>query len=190
MALFNSKVIALTGAASGISLATAQLLASRGAKLSLADIQGQELEKIKSDIISESPNAEVLVFSVDVRDYSQVENWIKKTKAHFGRLDGAANLAGVMTKAVGTASIENQDLDDWKFLLDVNLTGVIHCLKAQLQVLDDGGSIVNAASIAALQGRKNNGAYAATKHGVLGLTRSAAKEVGTPRGIRVNCICP
>jgi NAD(P)-dependent dehydrogenase (short-subunit alcohol dehydrogenase family) len=186
---FKGKVIALTGAASGMGLATAKLLADRGAKLSLADVQAHNLEKARSEIVASNPTAEILIFPVDVRDYPQVENWIKETKSHFGQLDGAANLAGVMSKSGGKSQLENQDLDEWKFLIDVNLTGIVHCLKAQLSVLSDGGSIVNAASIAALQGRANNGAYSASKHGVLGLTRSAAKEVGS-RGIRVTAFCP
>lgn len=74
-------------------------------------------------------------------------------------------------------------------VVNVNLKGVMLCLKSQLKVISDGGSIVNAASIAGLQGRPNNAAYSASKHGVIGLTRSAAKEVGN-RGIRVNCIAP
>jgi NAD(P)-dependent dehydrogenase (short-subunit alcohol dehydrogenase family) len=186
---FEDKVIALTGAASGMGLATAILLAERGAKLSLADVQAEALQKAKADIISKYPTAQVLAVVVDVRDFSQVENWIKETKRHYGQLHGAANLAGVISKSINTGELEHQDLDEWKFLIDVNLTGIMHCLKAELSALADGGSIVNAASIASLQGRAKNGAYAASKHGVLGLTRSAAKEVGV-RGIRVTCFCP
>ena len=85
--------------------------------------------------------------------------------------------------------IAEQDISEWDFIMDVNLKGVMLCLKSQLKVISEGGAIVNAASIAGLQGRPNNAAYAASKHGVIGLTRSAAKEVGT-RGVRVNCVCP
>lgn len=83
----------------------------------------------------------------------------------------------------------DQDLKEWDFVLQVNLTGVLHCLKAQLKVMSDHGAVVNASSIAGLQGREKNSSYSASKHGVLGLTRSAAKEVGV-RGVRVNAICP
>lgn len=109
--------------------------------------------------------------------------------SQFGHLDGAANLAGVIPQSIGVGYLIDQDLKEWDFVLSVNLTGVLHCLKAQLKVMSDHGAVVNASSIAGLQGREKNSSYSASKHGVLGLTRSAAKEVGV-RGVRVNAICP
>jgi NAD(P)-dependent dehydrogenase (short-subunit alcohol dehydrogenase family) len=185
---FTNSVIAITGAASGIGLATAHLLASRGANLSLADVQKEALEKVKAEIKGKY-NVKVLVFPIDVRKYDQVEDWIAQTVKQLGGLDGAANLAGVIPKSIGIKPLAEQDFDEWEFVIGVNLTGVMHCLKAQLSVIKDNGSVVCASSIAGLTGRDRNGSYAASKHGVLGLTRSAAKEVGT-RGIRVNSICP
>ncbi|CCF42240.1 3-oxoacyl-[acyl-carrier-protein] reductase [Colletotrichum higginsianum] len=186
---FRDKVIAVTGAASGIGLATAHLLASRGAKLSLADINAEGLREAQSDIQARHTEAEVITSAVDVTDYDQVEKWTANTIEHFGRLDGAANLAGVIPKSVGKKGLADQDLDEWEFVMGVNLKGVMHCLKAQLSMIQDNGSIVNASSIAGLQGRPNNGAYTASKHAILGLTRTAAKEVGC-RSIRVNAVCP
>jgi NAD(P)-dependent dehydrogenase (short-subunit alcohol dehydrogenase family) len=187
---FSGKVIAITGAASGIGLATAHLLASRGAKLSLADLQEEALKNAQSEIQTKIPGTEILIFALDVRNYSQVESWVKETVNKFGKLDGAANLAGVIPPSIGVGELVNQDLKEWDFVLNVNLTGVMHCLKAQLAVIGNHGAIVNASSIAGLTGREKNSSYAASKHGVLGLTRSAAKEVGPEKGIRVNGICP
>lgn len=186
---FAGKVIAITGAASGLGLATAHLLASRGAKVSLADLQEAALQKVKADIEARNPGAQVATFALDVRKNDQVENWISGTVSQLGRLDGAANLAGVIPKRIGIETVQEQDLQDWDFVVGVNLTGVMHCLRAQLRSIADGGSIVNASSIAGLMGRDKNASYTASKHGVLGLSRSAAKEVGG-RGVRVNSICP
>lgn len=80
-------------------------------------------------------------------------------------------------------------MDEWDFVMDVNLKGLMHCMRAELGVMVDNGSIVNAASIAGLQGFARNAAYSASKHGAIGLSRSAAKEAGE-QGIRVNCIAP
>lgn len=81
------------------------------------------------------------------------------------------------------------DSGEWEFIMDVNLKGIMHCMQAELKVISDNGSIVNAASVAGLQGMANNAVYTASKHGVIGLTRSAAKETGK-QGIRVNCFAP
>lgn len=186
---FAGKVIALTGAASGIGLATAHILASRGAKLSLADVQEEALQKAKAHIEQQHPGAEIMTAAVDVRRHEQVDAWTGQTVERFGRLDGAANLAGVIPPSIGLAPLARQDLAEWDFVMGVNSTGVMHCLRAQLAAMGDGGSVVNASSIAGTTGRANNASYSASKHAVLGLTRAAAKEVGV-RGIRVNAICP
>ncbi|KAF2658610.1 NAD(P)-binding protein [Lophiostoma macrostomum CBS 122681] len=188
---FSNKTIALTGSASGIGLATAHLLASRGASLSLADVNGEALERAAKDI-QEKHSVEVHTAVVDVRKEGEVRDWVESIVERYGGLDGAANLAGVIDapgKSIGVKGVVDQDISEWDFIMDVNLKGVMLCLKAQLGKISDGGSIVNASSIAGIQGRANNAAYAASKHGVIGLSRSAAKEVGV-KGVRVNCICP
>jgi NAD(P)-dependent dehydrogenase (short-subunit alcohol dehydrogenase family) len=187
---FKDRVVALTGGASGIGLATSHLLASRGASLSLADVQEEALNKTKSVIEAKYPNSKVMVTVLDVRNYAQVEAWIKSTVSQFGALHGCANLAGVIPKSIGVGLITEQDFGEWDFVLDVNLRGVMHCLRAQLAAIAQNGSIVNASSIAGLQGRERNGSYTASKHAVLGLSRTAAKEFGPLKGVRVNAICP
>ncbi|CAK7238491.1 hypothetical protein SEUCBS140593_010742, partial [Sporothrix eucalyptigena] len=184
----QGKVIAITGASSGIAYATAHYLAQRGAQLSLADINGEPLDKIAKEIKAQH-DVDVICAQVDVRDASQVQAWMDKTIEAFGRLDGAANLAGVIGKTIGKVPVAECDDDDWELNIAVNLTGVMHCLRSQLKVISDGGSIVNAASIAGQTGRPYAAAYAVSKHGVVGLTRSAAKEVGV-RGVRVNSVAP
>ncbi|KAF2665806.1 3-oxoacyl-reductase [Microthyrium microscopicum] len=186
MASFSGKVIAITGAASGMGLETAKLLASRGASLSLADVQDKALEAAKSAITSTIKDAKVLTFVVDVRDNNSVTAWINKTVETFGRLDGAANIAGVFK---GTNELENETDENWNFILGINLTGLMYSVRAQVPHLKAGGSIVNAASTLGISGQPKAAAYASSKHGVIGLTRSVAKEVGK-KGIRVNCFAP
>jgi NAD(P)-dependent dehydrogenase (short-subunit alcohol dehydrogenase family) len=188
---FKGKVIAITGAASGMGLELAHYLAARGATLSLGDVQEKALATARDSIYTLSPEARVLIKVMDVRNHKEVDDWIAATVKEFGSLSGAANLAGVVGRSVGKPAGGIKGLEDkeWKFILDVNLTGVFNCLRAQLKVIEKGGSIVNAASVAGLVGSPQNAAYSASKHGVVGLTRSAAKEEGGS-GVRVNCICP
>ncbi|EON69201.1 hypothetical protein W97_08560 [Coniosporium apollinis CBS 100218] len=187
MASLQGKVIALTGGASGIGLATAKILASRGAKVSIADLH-PNLEGAATEIKDATGSADLMTVKVDVRNIESVTAWIEQTKSEFGQLDGAANLAGVF-KAFGDRGIESEDEENWQFMIDVNLTGVMHCMRAQIPHIKSGGSIVNAASVLANRGWKGAAAYSASKHGVVGLTKSAAKEIGK-KGIRVNCIAP
>jgi NAD(P)-dependent dehydrogenase (short-subunit alcohol dehydrogenase family) len=187
MSGLEGKVIAISGGASGIGLCTARLLASRGAKVSIADVQEDLLKEAVQQI--EEAGGDVIAAQTNVTDRRQVEKWIEETVSRYGRLDGAANLAGVVGKTIGVTAVEDIDDDDWNFVLGVNLTGLMYCMRAQLKKMEANGSIVNAASVAGLMGRPQNAAYAASKHGVIGLSRSAAKETGS-RGIRVNAIAP
>jgi NAD(P)-dependent dehydrogenase (short-subunit alcohol dehydrogenase family) len=220
---FTGRVVAVSGAASGIGFATAQYLYSLGATLSITDIRQEALDAAvpliisspvqaastsivpkgllqnTEDILSASRNDNenqvqlygdrLLAIVTDVRASKQVDRWIEQTVKAFGKLDHAANLAGVVGRGIGRSLLTELTDDAWAFVLDINLTGVFYAMRAQLRALGKGGSIVNAASTAGIEGGKCNSDYAASKHGVVGLTRSAAKEVGG-RGVRVNAIAP
>lgn len=183
----KDKVIVITGAASGMGLETARLFASKGAKVSLADVQEKPLKDLEAEL--QQSGAQVITHVVDVSNRKQVEDWIAATVEKFGKLDGAANLAGVIGKQSNIAGIESIEDDDWDFVMGVNVIGLRNCLRAQVPHMKEGSSIVNAASILGLIGAPLNLAYSASKHAVVGMSRSAAKELG-PKKIRVNCFCP
>lgn len=123
MASLKDKVIAITGGASGIGLATAKVAASRGAKVSIADVSEQHFDAAKKAIKEFAPDSgEVLTTTCDVRKSSDVQDWLNKTVEKFGKLDGAANLAGVIGNNYSSYTIEDEDEDDWNFIIGVNLT--------------------------------------------------------------------
>lgn len=153
----KGKVIAVTGAASGIGLQTATLLAAQGAHVSIADVSEVPLQEVAARLMADGGN--VLSTVVDVRDDKQVDAWIKKTVEKYGKLDGAVNLAGVIPKSINVERVEDLNNEDWKFVLDVNLNGVMYCMRAQLQNMNVRGSVVNAASICGVIGFPKNAAY-------------------------------
>ncbi|KAL8694868.1 MAG: hypothetical protein Q9218_000532 [Villophora microphyllina] len=197
MTSLEGRVIAVTGAASGIGKATAQLLAVRGASVSIADVQQEGLQATVDAIKKESPNANVHSKIVNVASAQEVDSWIEETVKEFGKLDGAANLAGIIGKDAANKLTEEVDEEDFDRVIGVNLKGVFNCLKAELKVMkkqqqDDGVrgcSIVNASSVAGLLGYPKHIAYATSKHAVIGMTRTAAKEAAE-LNIRVNAIAP
>ncbi|KAF2628225.1 NAD(P)-binding protein [Macroventuria anomochaeta] len=181
MSSFEGRVYAVTGASSGMGLATAKLLASRGASISLADINEDGL---KSAIASLASSQQHMYTVVDVRNSEKVNAWIKSTVDKYGKLDGAVNMAGIITKATPVKDLTDAD---WDFSFAVNTKGVFNCLRSQLNAMQDGGSIVSAASVFGQFGAPGNAAYCATKAAVIGLSRTAAKE---NQKIRVNCVSP
>ncbi|KAL9947557.1 hypothetical protein D7B24_006460 [Verticillium nonalfalfae] len=189
MSTIKGKAIAITGAASGIGRATATQLASLGARLSLADANASLLEEVRAELAEVAGPENIHSKQVDVRDRGAVECWIHEAADKFGQLDGAANLAGVIGKQQNIASIAEIDDDDWEFVMGVNIKGVLNSLRAQIPALKDGASVVNAASVAGIIGLPNSAAYVTSKHGVVGLTKTAAKELGS-RHVRVNAVAP
>ena len=183
---FTGKVALVTGASSGMGLATARAFAQAGAAVVLADFREDTVRQAAEQLIGEGHRA--LAVHCDVSDDAQVEAMVKKAVAEFGRLDCAFNNAGVMAKVVPTAESTREE---WDRVIGVNLRGVWSCLKYELQQMEKQGSgaIVNCASVGALTGNPGIPSYIASKHGVIGLTRTAALE-SVKKGIRVNAVNP
>ena len=184
--VFRDKVALVTGGSSGIGRATSLAFAHQGARVAIADREptgAAETARMIEDI-----GGTATVFEIDVTKAAEVASLVERIVQTYGRLDCAFNNAGIGGKVAKTADYPEEE---WDRTIDVNLKGVWLCMKYEIPVMEKQGSgaIVNTASIYGLAGAAGYIAYNAAKHGVVGITRTAALEYATA-GIRINAVCP
>lgn len=188
MGRFDGQTVLVTGATGGLGRGAAEAFAAEGARLVLSDIAGGPLEEFAAAL-----GVETATLAGDVSDENLSKNLVALAVERFGRLDVALNNAGIAQSFV---RLPNVPSDEARRVIDVDVMGVFYAMKHQIPLMERqfretgrGGVIVNTASVAGLGGAPKLSVYAAAKHAVVGLTRSAAAEYAT-KGVRINAVCP
>ena len=182
----NGKVALVTGGASGIGEKTAEFFVQEGVKVLVSDVNGERIEKSVASL--KEMGGEVRGIPCDVTQEEQVSRMVAEARAHFGTIDFLVNSAGI---GGGMIPLETAKRQDWQKILEINLIGTIHCCKAVMPILREmrSGRIVNIASEAGVSGEKGLEIYAASKGGVIALTKSLAKNLGRDQ-VTVNAVAP
>ncbi|MFF2446663.1 3-oxoacyl-ACP reductase FabG [Neobacillus sp. NPDC058068] len=181
----QDKVAIITGAAGGIGLTAAEVFAREGAKVAMADFNVEQGEERAREL--QQQGYEVTFFQVNVADRQSVDEMVEKVLGTYGKIDILINNAGITRDAM----LSKLSVEDFQSVLDVNLKGVFHCTQAVLpaMIANGSGRIINTSSVSGVYGNVGQTNYAATKAGVVGMTKTWAKELGR-KGINVNAVAP